>query len=122
MESARELEKGYSLTQFVAELRRLADTLEANGHFTINIDEEEIVVPEDAIASIAFEIEEGRAELEFQLSWETSVLKKRTSRTRATPKAKRPNKVGLPRANVWIDSSSAPCGGTVGRGPHHFRA
>lgn len=70
MEAEREFEKEYSLTEFVAELRRLADTLEANGRFTIMIDEEEVAVPEQAIASIAYEIEDGRAELEFQLSWE----------------------------------------------------
>ncbi|MGK6315693.1 amphi-Trp domain-containing protein [Neorhizobium sp. DT-125] len=70
MESGREIEKDYSLAEFVAELRRLADTLESNGRFTIKIDEEEVLVSEEATASIAFEIEEGRAELEFQLSWE----------------------------------------------------
>ncbi|WP_117190032.1 amphi-Trp domain-containing protein [Rhizobium terrae] len=70
MEGEREVEKEYSMVEFVAELRRLADTLEANGRFTMSIDEEEVVVPEEAVASVAFEIDEGRAELEFQLSWE----------------------------------------------------
>jgi len=72
MESEHEVEKNYSVAEFVAELRRLADTLEADGRFTIKIDEEDVTVPDTATASIAFEIDEGRAELEFQLSWETA--------------------------------------------------
>ena len=70
MEANREIEKDYSLMEFVAELRRLADTLESNERFSIQIDEEEVLVPEHAIASVAFEIEDGRAEIEFQLTWE----------------------------------------------------
>lgn len=70
MDTNREIEKDYSLTEFVAELRRLADTLESNERFSIQIDEEEVQVPERAIASIAYEIEDGRAEIEFQLTWE----------------------------------------------------
>jgi amphi-Trp domain-containing protein len=70
MEANREIEKDYSLMEFVAELRRLADTLESNERFSIQIDEEEVLVPEHATASIAFEIEDGRAEIEFQLAWE----------------------------------------------------
>jgi amphi-Trp domain-containing protein len=70
MDANRDIEKDYSLTEFVAELRRLADTLESNERFSIQIDGEEVFVPEHAIASIAYEIEEGRAEIEFQLSWE----------------------------------------------------
>jgi amphi-Trp domain-containing protein len=70
MDANREIEKDYSLTEFVAELRRLADTLESNERFSIQIDEEDVQVPEHAIASIAYEIEDGRAEIEFQLTWE----------------------------------------------------
>lgn len=70
MEADRDLEKNYSLPEFVAELRRLADILESNEQFTIQIEGEEIVVPEQATASIAYEIEDGRAEIEFQLSWD----------------------------------------------------
>lgn len=70
MDANREIEKDYSLTEFVAELRRLADTLESNERFSIQIDEEDVQIPEHAIASIAYEIEDGRAEIEFQLTWE----------------------------------------------------
>lgn len=71
MEAEREIEREYSVTEFVAELRRLADVLESSEGYSIRLDDEEVVVPQDAIASIAYEIEEGRAEIEFQLSWET---------------------------------------------------
>lgn len=70
MDANREIEKDYSLTEFVAELRRLADKLESNERFSIRIDEEDVQIPEHAIASIAYEIEDGRAEIEFQLTWE----------------------------------------------------
>ncbi len=70
MEAEREIETNYSVSEFVAELRRLADTLEASEGFTIQIDGEDVVVPEHATASIAYEIEDGRAEIEFQLSWD----------------------------------------------------
>lgn len=67
----REIEKTYSVAEFVVELRRLADTLEADGSFAIEIEGEEVTIPAQAIASIAYEIEDGHAEIEFQLSWET---------------------------------------------------
>lgn len=91
MEAERELEKEYSVTEFVAELRRLADTLEANGRFTISIDEEEIAVPEEAVASIAFEIDEGRAELEFQLSWEIADTEEEEDENEADTEAEEAN-------------------------------
>lgn len=70
MEAEREIETNYSVSEFVTELRRLADALEANDGFTIKIDGEDVVVPDYAIAAIAYEIEDGRAEIEFQLSWD----------------------------------------------------
>ena len=66
----REIEKSYSLGEFIAELRRLADTLEADGNFSIELEGEDVVIPESAIASIAYEIEDGRAEIEFQMTWD----------------------------------------------------
>lgn len=76
MEAEREIETNYSVSEFVAELRRLADTLEANEGFTIEIDGDDVVVPQHAIASIAYEIEDGRAEIEFQLSWDVEEAEK----------------------------------------------
>lgn len=69
MTGDRDIEKTLDLSAFVAELRRMADELEANGTFEIEIDGETVVVPATAIASIEHEREEGREELEFQLKW-----------------------------------------------------
>ena len=65
----RDLERTYSRTQFVAKLRRLADSLEACEPFTIQVANERLRVP----ARTAFNIEHERAggvdELEFQVRW-----------------------------------------------------
>ncbi len=65
----RDIERTYSRAQFVAKLRRLADALEADAPFTIQVAGERLRVP----ASVAFNIEHERAggldELEFQLRW-----------------------------------------------------
>jgi amphi-Trp domain-containing protein len=66
-----EIEKTYSMAEFIVELRRLADALEADSNFSIELEGHEVKVPGQAIASVVYEIEEGHAELEFQLSWET---------------------------------------------------
>lgn len=65
----REIEKTTSLADFIVELRRLADTLESEQTFSVEIEGEEIIVPKDAISSIVYEIEDGKAEIEFQLNW-----------------------------------------------------
>jgi amphi-Trp domain-containing protein len=67
----REIEKTYSVAEFVVELRRLADALEADAGFSVELDGEKVTVPKQAIASIVYEVEDGNAEIEFQLSWET---------------------------------------------------
>ena len=69
MKDDRDVEQTFELADFIAELRRLADTLEANGVFEIEIDGETVQVSGDAIFSIEHEREDGREELEFQLSW-----------------------------------------------------
>jgi amphi-Trp domain-containing protein len=67
--SDRDLTKTYSRTQFVAKLRRLADALEAEKPFTIQVAGEKLRVP----THVTFNIEHERAgfddELEFQLLW-----------------------------------------------------
>jgi len=70
MKADRDVEKTYSLPEFIAELRRLADALESGEPFTIEVDGEEIAVPENAVISVEHEREDGREELEFQLSWD----------------------------------------------------
>ena len=69
MTDDRDIEKTYELPAFIAELRRLADELEANGTFEIEIEGETVLVPVTAVASIEHEREDGREELEFQLKW-----------------------------------------------------
>lgn len=67
--AARDIERLYTRAQFVAKLRRLADALEKNKAFTIQVAGERLYIPAEA----AFNIEHERAgdenELEFQLLW-----------------------------------------------------
>ncbi|TRW95631.1 amphi-Trp domain-containing protein [Paracoccus sp. M683] len=69
MKDDRDVEKTLDLSAFIAELRRLADSLEQNGSFEIEIEGETVRIPADAIFSIEHEREDGREELEFQLAW-----------------------------------------------------
>jgi amphi-Trp domain-containing protein len=65
----RDLERTYSRSQFVTKLRRLADALESERAFVIQVAGERLHIP----AAVAFNIEHERAggedELEFQLRW-----------------------------------------------------
>ena len=65
----RDLEKAYSAKEFVAKLRRLADSIEQNKRFRIQIAGERISVPPDAIFNIEHEREGDNEEVEFQLKW-----------------------------------------------------
>jgi amphi-Trp domain-containing protein len=67
--SDRDIEQGYSSTEFIAKLRRLADALEQGDRFKIQIAGERISVPAHAIYTIEHEREEGREEIEFQIKW-----------------------------------------------------
>ena len=67
--ATRDLERTYSRAQFVAKLRRLADALEAQGPFTIQVAGERLRIPADARFNIEHERAGGRDELEFQLRW-----------------------------------------------------
>lgn len=66
---SRDVERVYSIPQFVAKLRRLADALEQQKTFTIQVAGERIRIPADVEISIEHEREEGTEELEFQLRW-----------------------------------------------------
>lgn len=66
---ARDLEKSYPRSQFVAKLRRLADAIEAGEAFTIMVGGERLRVPADAVVSIEHERSGGVSELEFQVRW-----------------------------------------------------
>ena len=67
----RDLERTYSRAQFVAKLRRLADALETERPFTIQVAGERLRIPADTIFNIEHERAGGVDELEFQLRWGT---------------------------------------------------
>lgn len=74
----RDIEKVYSLEDFVAKLRRLADALEAGKRFEIQVAGERIYVPASAMISIEHERGEGEEELEFQLKWQYEMSEEET--------------------------------------------
>lgn len=65
----RDVEKFYSTAEVVAKLRRLADALETDKPFRIQIAGERIRVPARARFSIEHERGDGEEEIEFQLKW-----------------------------------------------------
>ncbi len=65
----RDVEKDYPVKQFVAKLRRLADCLENDKRFRIQVAGERISVPPTARINIEHERGESGEELEFQLTW-----------------------------------------------------
>ena len=67
----RDIEKGYTKKQIVAKLRRLADSLETGKAFRIQIGNEKLNIPADAIANLEHERSKNNEELEFQLKWKS---------------------------------------------------
>lgn len=65
----RDLTKAYPRAQFVAKLRRLADSIETEKPFTIQVAGERLRIPADATFNIEHERSDGEQELEFQLIW-----------------------------------------------------
>ena len=65
----RDIEKGYSIKQMVAKLRRLADCLENGKQFQIQIAGERIQIPAKAIFDIEHERKGNTEEVEFQIKW-----------------------------------------------------
>ena len=65
----RDVERMYSTPEVVAKLRRLADALEQDKPFRIQIAGERFWVPERAEFSIEHERDEDEEEVEFQLKW-----------------------------------------------------
>ena len=70
--SDRDLERTYSRAQFVAKLRRLADSLETRRAFTIQVAGERLRIPAEATFNIEHERAGGEDELEFQLKWSST--------------------------------------------------
>ena len=67
--SERDVEKGYSTSEVVAKLRRLADALEAGRPFRIQVAGERIHVPARAEFTVEHERGSDEEEVEFQLKW-----------------------------------------------------
>jgi amphi-Trp domain-containing protein len=62
----RDVEKVYSTSEFVAKLRRLADSLEAGERFEIRVAGERVYVPARAEFNVEHEREGDEEEIEFQ--------------------------------------------------------
>ena len=69
MKEDRDIEKTYAKAEFIAKLRRLADSLENGKKFEIQIAGERIYVPGRAEFSIEHEREGAEEEIEFQIKW-----------------------------------------------------
>ncbi len=67
--SRRDVEKDYPRRQFIAKLRRLADCLENDARFRIQVAGERVSVPPDAVISIEHERGSSEEEIELQLKW-----------------------------------------------------
>ena len=67
--TSRDIEKAYPVKKFIEKLRRLADSLEADKRFTIQVAGERISIPADAVINIEHERTGDEEELEFQLKW-----------------------------------------------------
>ena len=65
----RDIEKGYSTKQMVVKLRRLADCLENDKPFRIQIAGERINIPSKAVFNIEHGREGNMEEVEFQFKW-----------------------------------------------------
>lgn len=65
----RDVERIYSTQELVAKLRRLADALEEDKPFRIQVAGERIRVPERAQFSIEHERGDDDEEIEFQFTW-----------------------------------------------------
>ncbi len=65
----RDIEKSYTRAQFVAKLRRFADSLEQGEAFVIQIAGERIHVPARAVFNIEHERDGDGEEIEFQMKW-----------------------------------------------------
>ena len=65
----RDTEKTYPLPEFIAKLRRLANSLETGKRFEIEIAGERISVPARATYTVEHERDEDEEEIEFQIKW-----------------------------------------------------
>ena len=66
---SRDIERVYTNQEFVAKLRRLADSIEKNERFEIQIAGERVYVPASADFSVEHERSDEDEEIEFQVKW-----------------------------------------------------
>lgn len=69
MAGDKDVEKSYSTGEVVAKLRRLADALEAEKTFEIQIAGERIYVPPYATVEFEYQREGDEEEVEIELKW-----------------------------------------------------
>lgn len=67
--TARDVERVYAKAEFVAKLRRLADAIENDERFEIQIAGRRIYVPVRAEFTVEHEKSGGDEEIEFQVKW-----------------------------------------------------
>ena len=65
----RDIVREYPKKQFIEKLRRLADCLENDEVFRIQISGERIAIPPRAVIAIEHERGKQEEEIEFQLQW-----------------------------------------------------
>ncbi|MFZ2154189.1 MAG: amphi-Trp domain-containing protein [Candidatus Moraniibacteriota bacterium] len=71
---SRDIEKVYSKKEFIQKLRRLADALEKDKKFIIQVAGEKIYVPKEAVINIEHEKGKSEEELEFQIKWKNNLI------------------------------------------------
>jgi amphi-Trp domain-containing protein len=69
----RDIEKTYPKQQFIDKLRRLADALESDSAFSIQISGERLRIPADSVVNIEHERSGELEEVEFQVKWKRKV-------------------------------------------------
>ncbi|HLL77753.1 MAG TPA: amphi-Trp domain-containing protein [Pyrinomonadaceae bacterium] len=69
MADEKEVEKSYATKEVVAKLRRLADALEAEKTFEIQVAGERIYVPPYATVEFEYERAGDEEELEIEVKW-----------------------------------------------------
>ena len=73
MTEDRDVEKRYSTSQNIQKLERLIAAIKDGKSFEIQVDNERIKVPSDAVFSIEHERDGDEEELEFQFRWKRRV-------------------------------------------------
>ena len=69
MKQEKEIEKSYSKKEVAAKLRRLADSLEHNKTFQIQIAGERIHIPPDATVEFEYTRDGAEEEVEIEVKW-----------------------------------------------------